>query len=198
MLYFFIRGFALKGLHVGFSGKVIWLVALMVLLALTGCHRRQIEPDPGRKLPYKVTGASDPATIKLQARIEKEGAQVITLGQDYLISVPSYLLFAYESPQIKWSSYSILGDVACYLKQFHKVSITVTAFSSKSVSIRREHALTLARARAVANYLWSQGIDSRFVFTQGLASDKPIVAYKRGGDRSPNSRVEISFRDAIA
>ncbi len=59
-------------------------------------------------------------------------------------------------------------------------------------------ALTLARARAVGDYLWSQGVDSRFIFTHGLGSDKPIVAFTEKGDKSPNSRIEITFRDAVA
>ena len=83
------------------------------------------------------------------------------------------------------------------MQQFRKITIHVNAFSSQFVSERREHALTLARAKTVAEYLWSQGIDSRFIFTQGSGSDKPIVVSKGGGDLSPNARIEISFRRAL-
>ena len=50
----------------------------------------------------------------------------------------------------------------------------------------------------VGEYFWSQGIDSRFIFTQGLGSDKPVVSFTQGGDSSPNARIEITFRDAVA
>ena len=66
------------------------------------------------------------------------------------------------------------------------------------MSPKREHALTQARAREVADYLWSQGIDTRFIFTQGSGSDKPIGAFIERGDASPNSRIEITFRQAVA
>lgn len=66
------------------------------------------------------------------------------------------------------------------------------------MSVKRERALTLARSRVVSEYLWSQGVDSRIIFTQGLGSDKPITSYTLGGDRSPNARVEITFRRAVA
>ena len=169
----------------------------MVLLALTGCHKRQL-PLEQEKLPYKVAGTNDRTMVKTLERFNREGVRVITIGQDYMISIPSALLFPDESPQLTWRSYALLNAVTCYLKQFRKISINVTAFSNKCVSAKRDHALTLARARAVGNYIWSQGIDSRFIFTQGLGSDKPIVSFTQKGDQSPNSRVEITFRDAVA
>nr|WP_133128950.1 type IVB secretion system protein IcmN/DotK [Legionella nagasakiensis] len=169
------------------------------MLALASCSRPvHVVTSTPASLPYKVAGASDAAVIKMQERFNKDGIQVITLGQDYLISIPSSYLFADQSPRLTWGSYALLNDIACYLKQFRKVTINVTAYSSKCSSPQRERALTLARARAVANYLWTQNIDSRFIFTHGLGSDKPIMALAQGGDKSPNSRIEIAFRDKVA
>lgn len=149
-------------------------------------------------MPYKVDDARDSARVTIQQeRLNDRGIQVITLGQEYLVSIPASLLFADQSPRIKWGSYPLLTDTACYLKQFRKITVHVTAYSSKYVSSQREHALTLARATAVANYLWSQGIDSRFIFAHGLGSNKPITRIKNGSDLSRNSRIEITFRDAI-
>jgi intracellular multiplication protein IcmN len=185
--------------HAGFYSKTTWLAALMALLALTGCcHKEKLRIDDPPKLPFKVSGARDRVVILKQAKFNKKGVRVISMGQDYLISIPSTDLFANESPRILWSSYALLNAVACYLKEFRKVAINVTAFSSKCVSAKRDRALTLARARAVGDYLWSQGVDSRFIFTQGLGSDKPIGVFTQTGDKSPNSRVEITFRDAVA
>lgn len=192
----------MRRLHVGFSGKATWHVALLVFLALTGCHvfskHKWTPTTVPSKLPFKVSGAKDKRIIAMQTSLRKKGVKVITMGQDYLISIPSTALFPDESPQLKWGGYPILDDVSCYLDQFRKVAVTVTAFSNKCVSARRDKALTLARARAVGDYLWSQGIDSRFVFTQGLGSDKPITSNHRKGDHSLNSRIEITFRDAVA
>ena len=173
-------------------------VGLMIIVVLSGCQKRYYNPSEPPTLPYKVNGAKDRVIIDKQALFNKRGVRVISLGQDYLISIPSAALFADESPRITWGSYALLNAIACYLKEFHKVAINVTAFSDKCISAKRDRALTLARARAVGDYLWSQGIDSRFIFTQGLGSDKPIVAVSTSGDKSPNSRVEITFRDAVA
>ncbi len=189
----------MRRLHVGFCSKATWLVALVILLVLTGCCNKRYYPTIEKpSLPYKVNGARDSVIIGKQKSFNKKGVRVISLGQDYLISIPSTYLFANESPRILWSSYALLNAVACYLKEFHKIAINVSAFSSKCVSAKRDRALTLARARAVGDYLWSQGVDSRFIFTQGLGSDKPIGVFTQSGDQSPNSRVEITFRDAVA
>lgn len=161
--------------------------------------RRTISAPRRRNLPTtkKVAGTSDYAVITMQKNFNKRGVKVITIGSDYLISIPSGALFADQSPRIRWESYALLNQVVLFLKQFRKVGVNVTSYSSQYVSSRREQALTLARARVVANYLWSQGIDSRFIFTEGAGSDKPVVSFYQGGDKSPNSRIEITFRDAI-
>lgn len=191
----------MRRFHVGFSSKATWLAALLVFLALTGCHvLSKYKPTTAvrPKLPFKVSGAQDKRIMAMQTLLRKEGVQVITMGQDYLISIPSKALFPSDSPRLMWSGYSLLDAVDCYLDQFRKVAVTVTAYSNKCVSARRDKALTLARARAVGDYLWSQGMDSRFVFTQGLGSDKPITSKYRKGDHSENSRIEITFRDTVA
>ena len=169
---------------------------LIALIGLVGCHKHT-DFSTGPKLPYKVHDASDSVMIKMQARFAREGVKVITEGQDYMLSIQSASLFPNQSPQLTWASYKTLNLVAKYLKQFRKITINVNAFSEKGSNEARNIALTKARARAVGGYLWSQGIDSRFVFTQGFGSDKPIVSVSQGGDLSENSRVEITFIDAV-
>ncbi|ETO92538.1 type IVB secretion system protein IcmN/DotK [Legionella oakridgensis] len=188
----------MRRLHARFISFSTWLVSFSMLV-MTGCYKPvQTVASTPASLPYKVDGALDTAVIKMQENFNKNGIQVITLGQDYLISIPSSHLFANQSPRLTWRSYALLNDIACYLRQFRKITIHITAYSSKCGSPQRERALTLARARAVANYLWTQNIDSRFIFTHGLGSDKPILGLVQGGDKSPNSRIEITFRDAVA
>lgn len=191
----------MRRLRVGLFAVSTWhVVTLLAIIILTGCGKLRVyRPLEGEalKLPYKVEGAEDRAIIGLQKSLKRCGVAVITIGQDYLISIPSASLFPNQSPQLTWASYGLLNNVVRFLKQFRKVAVNITGFSGKYVSERREHALTLARARAVGDYLWSQGIDSRFIFTEGMGSDKPIMGYTSGGDKSPNSRIEITFRDAI-
>jgi intracellular multiplication protein IcmN len=178
---------------------MIRLVFLMAFLQLSACNKDHYVPEYEEpKLPCKIRGACDAKVMKYFKKLNKQGVKVITVGQDYLISIPANTLFEEQTPHLTWASYSLLNDVATLLKQFRKVAITISSYSSKYVSVQRERSLTLARSRVVSEYLWSQGIDSRFIFTQGLGSDKPIMSYSQGGDSSHNARIEITFRNAVA
>lgn len=178
---------------------IIRIIAIIALFEVSSCHRARYIPDQDEpRLPCKVQGACDATIIKYLSKYKKTGITVITMGQNYLISIPASALFADQSPHLTWASYGLLNDISGFLKQFRKIEINITSYSSKYVSVPRERALTLARSRVVSEYLWSQGVDSRFIFTHGLGSDKPITNFTQGGDTSPNARVEITFRRAVA
>lgn len=179
--------------------NLIRAVGFIAICLLASCNRDYWALDKEEpKYPCKVLGACDTTIMKLAKNLNKKGVKVITIGQDYMISIPASYLFEPETPHLKWKSYALLNEIAVFLKQFRKIAINIANYSNKYVSPQREHALTLARSRVVSEYLWSQGVDSRFIFTQGLGSDKPIIAYTQGGDNSINARVEITFRRAVA
>ncbi len=175
-----------------------WVKSLIVLttIALVGCSGRFV-PFDEKKQPRKVPGTADAKVITLQNKLAKYNVTVVTIGEDYLVSIPAAVLFPDQSPQPTWQSYYVLNQVVSFLKQFRKIAVNVTGYVSPYVSTRRELALSLARAKTVSNYLWSQGIDSRFIFAEGAGREKPIMATVGGGDQSSNSRIEITFQDAI-
>lgn len=177
---------------------IMRFMLLMTLLFLGAC-RGNNDPliDKEVFLPAKIAGASDEAVINLQKRMEKHHVQVITIGQEYMVSIPARILFHDQSPRIIWSSYGLLNEVATFLRQFRKVEVDVTAYASKHKSQQREKALTLARAKNVANYLFTQGIDSRLIFMRGMGSEKPMMVPCGRGDEGASARVEIVFREAI-
>jgi intracellular multiplication protein IcmN len=174
----------------------IWIVFVL----LSAC---QSTPTPSiirdeAILPEQVA-RGDAEIITLERRLSERGVQIVSVGQDYLLSISVLSLFGDQSPRLTWAAYDELNEIACYLRQFRKVGVEVTGYASRYVSSEREHALSSARAEAVANYLWSQGIDTRLLFSQGVGDDKPIVmaARARSGDKSPNARIEITFRRTI-
>ena len=149
-------------------------------------------------LPQRVEKTSDQQKIALANKLIQQGVKIINTGQRYMLVIPSVLLFADQSPKLEWAAYNLLNDVACYLQQFRIISVHINSFSTCYGSARRAHALTLARARYIGNYLESQGVDTRFIFTQGIGSDKPIIMHAKPGEASLNSRIEITFSDAVA
>ena len=177
-----------------------WFISIIILAVITGCQSSgtpNIIADE-KHLPTQVEGTSDRTIIAIEKDFKNKGVTTISVGQDYLISIPAIALFSEQSPRLTWQSYNLLNEVACYLRQFRHIGVTVTGYTVPYVSHHREHVLSLARAAAVANYLRSQDIETRFIFTEGMGNDKPIVAHAHRGDRSPNSRIEITFREIIA
>lgn len=88
--------------------------------------------------------------------------------------------------------------VIAFLKQFRKIAVNVSAYVTCYQSVHRTEALSRARAAVVANYLWEQGIDTRLLIVAGMGAKHPIATCGPRGDKSLNSRVEITFRDAVA
>lgn len=175
------------------------MIAVLSLFQIISCNHQQYaleKEDP--QLPCKVRGACDATVIHYTKKLTREGVTVITMGQDYLVSIPASALFENETAHLTWASYGVLNDTAILLKQFRKIAINITSYSAPYVSVQRDRALTLARSRVVSDYLWSQGVDSRLIFVQGLGSDKPISRIKGHQDSSINARVEITFRDTVA
>ena len=146
----------------------IKLATVMLLsIALGSCSMSSSwQPDmvPVNPLPKQVHAASDLSIQASEKRLTNQGLRLISQGDDYLISIPASSLFYEQSPRIHWESYSILNDVADYLKAYRTVSVQVSVYSNPYRSANRDYALTRARANAVANYLWSQGINARFIY----------------------------------
>ena len=176
--------------------SIMW-VLVAILCACSMPHPSPYE-RPLNPLPTHVEGASETAIAEAEKRLNEHGVQLVSQGDDYLISIPGASLFYENSPRIRWKSYTLLNDVTRYLRLYRKVSVQVSVFSNRYRSAKREQALTHARANAVANYLWSQGIHARFIYAYAEGADKPIVENPSRGERTLNSRVEITFREVVA
>lgn len=181
----------MKGLLRGGLCTSAWLIKLGIVLSLISCEKLS-HPD---FVDYRAEKLASYGTItKLEYRLVQQRVKIICIGQNYLIIIPARLLFKEHSPHLRWKSYLLLNNVAQYLQQFRKVSVQVSTYHNKDAFAKRESALTTTRSTAIANYLWSQGIDSRFILTR--ESNNNQLMFNKGGygDESGNSRVEITFR----
>lgn len=145
------------------------------------------------------TLVTDRKTRKLAEELKKDGVDVLTVGQDYRIIVPIQKLFFNTSPKVMPGAYGTLNRIVEYLKQYRKVSVRVSAFSNDYDSARAG-ALSLARARSVADYIWSQDVDARLVYTQAHSVESGLDCCKQEVDRSredSRSHLEIIFRNRI-
>lgn len=128
-----------------------------------------------------------------QERLSKDGVELITMGQDYLLIIPSRLLFYENSPRIQWNSYKILNDVTNFLRFYRPVSLQVNGYTNDAGIPMRNRALSFAQAKNVMRYLSRQGVDSRLIYAQGYGEAKPMYAQTN----VDNARIELAFRNVI-
>jgi intracellular multiplication protein IcmN len=173
------------------------LFNIIAIMLLPGCQSssQRFTPPPS-KLPTHLP-PSDFIKIKMERKLAAEQIQVIQQGQYVLISIPAVLLFADNSPNILLDSHGYLNDVACYLKMFRHVEVDINVYDDCGENHQRLLSLTRLRASRVADYLNSQAIDTRILFTRGMGNDKPIMKTNRLESHLANSRVEILFKEEI-
>lgn len=177
------------------------LVCLAACLgvAMIGCAPSWHPPKDEDRLPKRVRHTSDAKMNKQMQQLNAQGVTVITMGQNYLISIPTARIFADQSPLVLWPAYDTLNDVSAFLAQFRKVAATITVYGGTAYqSKKRELALSQARASFLAKYFWSQGLDARLLFSVGAGATHPIIMGGTQSDQSPNSRVEITFKNEVA
>lgn len=167
---------------------------LLLCWALLGCTPQIIDDSP--KLAAGMEDTSDDSLRDVSEKLGAENVQVITIGDEYMISIPAAILFYNQSPKMRWSSYQLLDDVVAYLQGYRKLAVKVNAYSEYCQSVARTQVLTETRAKVLGKYLWSQDIGVGMVFTAGFGNNKPITAAREScSDSSPNARVEILFKE---
>jgi intracellular multiplication protein IcmN len=180
--------------------RLYFTTYLLILISLGGCQRPTnyvVADRHKQQLPKHVSGTSDDKATKARITLNAKCINIQSVGEDYLISIPSANLFATQTPRIVPNAYPILDEVLTFMKHYRKVAIYVNSYVNPYVSSDRAQALTLARARNIADYFVSQGLDARIIFTNGFGSAHPISHEKSYTDDAPNSRIEITFRDAV-
>ncbi len=86
-------------------------------------------------------------------------------------------------------SYVALNEIVTALKKQPALKVDVYGHTDNTGSAAQNQKLSEARARAVAVYFISHGIDKSRITTKGYGSSKPISS-----DQSKNRRVEFIFK----
>ncbi len=131
---------------------------------------------------------------QLQDQLAQDGVQVIQLGDEIMLLIPSRSLFYGQSPRVMWRSYGILNHVADYLSKFPKIAVRVAGYTDNCGTELRNLALSRARAQNVVKYLWSQDVDARLIYAKGFGSADPITSNNKINGQQQNDRIEITFR----
>ncbi len=114
-------------------------------------------------------------------------------GKAILVNLPNGVTFATDSSVINPTFRATLDRVAQSLVQYPDSLIDVYGHTDSTGSDAYNQTLSENRARAVADYLASRGINPSRIRSQGYGESQPVASNMSEEGRSTNRRVEIKI-----
>ena len=109
-----------------------------------------------------------------------------------MASISGDVAFDVDSAVIKPSFYSTLDQMAEQINQrASDARYTIVGHTDSDASNEYNQALSERRARAVAGYLISKGVNSGQLSVLGLGETRPIASNNTEAGKAQNRRVEI-------
>lgn len=133
----------------------------------------------------------DSQESELRAQLQGTGVSVTRNGDSIILNMPSNITFPTDQSAVLAGFYPTLNSVAIVLKKFNKTLIDVNGHTDSTGSHQHNQVLSEDRATSVANYLASQGVDTRRMSAVGFAETQPIASNATPAGRAQNRRVEI-------
>lgn len=136
----------------------------------------------------------DQQEMRLRQELEGTGVRVERIGDDIRLIMPGNITFATDSARIDGAFYPVLDSLAKVLINFDQTMVDVEGYTDSTGSFEYNQELSEARARAVANYLSSVGVDHLRLNTRGYGERYPIAGNDSAAGRAVNRRVEVKIR----
>lgn len=128
----------------------------------------------------------------LKDELANRGVNIIVLGDQILIVIPSSRLFKPYSPYLKNGAFSTLDLVAIYINRFVKIMVKIGGHTADLASCGLDKGLSKQQAEAVAKYLLLTGVDARLLYAEGYGATHLVT--KNDSDwSSDNYRIEITL-----
>lgn len=130
---------------------------------------------------------------KLRAQTAGTDVQVIRDGDNLLLNMPAGVTFATNQSAIQPQFRTTLDQVAQTLTSYEKTYIDVYGHTDSTGNDGINLPLSRDRARSVADYLSSRGVQSARVATQGFGASQPVADNTTEAGKQANRRVEIKI-----
>jgi outer membrane protein OmpA-like peptidoglycan-associated protein len=135
----------------------------------------------------------DVQEAKLRQKLEGTGVSVTRNGNNITLNMPSNVTFASNSADLNQQFFSTLDSVATVLKEYSKSVVEVAGHTDNTGGKQLNQDLSERRAKTVANYLTSRGINSKRFIVVGAADAHPVASNSTPQGRASNRRVELTI-----
>lgn len=143
-----------------------------------------------------VTGAVIGRQMDKQAaEIENEvpGVKVERVGEGIVIEFKNEVLFGFDKYDIQPQAKENLDKLVTILNKYPDTNIEIHGHTDNKGSDKYNKSLSERRAKAVANFLKSNNIDSKRLTTKGFGEDMPVASNDTEEGRAKNRRVEFAI-----
>ena len=147
-----------------------------------------------------LAGASIGYTMDKQIKELKErtagsgvDVKAVDDGQAILVNLPNGVTFDTDSTLIKPGFRDTLDTVAASLNKFPNSLIDVYGHTDSTGSDAYNQTLSENRARVVADYLVSKGVNQARIRSTGFGKTQPVATNDTPEGRAANRRVEIKI-----
>jgi outer membrane protein OmpA-like peptidoglycan-associated protein len=205
-------------MHAGISAGAVAFLAL----ALAACQTPSAPPPPRQVIfqpappratptPPRVSQAQGPRRLPgirpftqdvdfgseeetaLLRDLRSNGLDAAHDGISIVLILGDDILFASGSSQLNPKARDLLKAMAAVLKRYNSTHIDVEGYTDTVGAAALNLRLSQLRARAVAEILLSEGVESPRITTKGFGESFPRVPTRDGVNEPRNRRVEITL-----
>lgn len=137
-------------------------------------------------------GAYIDANTNIIDQLENRGVNVVVLGDQVLVMVPSARIFVPWTSNIKSQAYSTLNLISCYINGYTKMLVKIAAYTDVTGSPDGDLSLSRQQAEQVEKFLIATGIDARVLYAEGYGGTHLVVRNSGEWDND-NYRIEITL-----
>ncbi len=176
-------------------GAGIGAVGGYLLGDLIGGRRDRTERIVGAGIGAIAGGAigqyMDRQEQELRRRTEGTGVVVERSGDELILTMPSGITFAFDRYDIQPQFRPTLDQIAQTLTAYPQTMIDIYGHTDSVGTDAYNQTLSENRARSVASYLGTRGVQSVRMATRGFGETQPIADNATEEGRAANRRVEI-------
>jgi len=130
-----------------------------------------------------------PREDRIEDQLARLGAKVTET--EVVIQLPGSILFDFDSANIRPDAHRALTDVAQVFKAYANRPARVEGHTDSVASDEYNQSLSERRARSVADWLASNGVERSRLTATGHGEKKPVATNDTAAGRQLNRRVEV-------
>jgi outer membrane protein OmpA-like peptidoglycan-associated protein len=129
------------------------------------------------------------AEDKIDDRLARLGAKVTET--EVVIQLPGSILFDFDSANIRADAHRALTDVSQVIRAYANRPVRVEGHTDSVASDDYNQSLSERRAKSVADWLASNGVERARLTPTGHGEKKPVATNDTAAGRQLNRRVEV-------